>query len=603
KGPAAGGTSVTITGTGFTGATAVHFGSMEGTEVDVLNDTAINVTTPAQAAGAYDVTVTTPNGTSSASDADRFTVTATPAVTGLSPTSGPAHAQTPVTITGHGFTNADLVMFGSTGITDFTVVDDHTITLVAPFDPAGTYHVLVHVQQQGSTPDTPADVFTMVAPPAVSSIAPTSGSVTGGTSVTLTGTDFTGATSVLFGSVPATRFTVVNSTTITAVSPAESVGVSDVTVTTPAGTSGFSDGDRFTSDPVVVPSPVVTGVSPDKGLAAGGTSVTITGTGFADANAVLFGNALAGVPTVNAAGTTIEVVSPKLTAGTYDIVVQGPNGASSTVTADKFTAVASPVVASPVVATVSPASGPTTGGTTVTITGTGLTGATSVKFGTLAAKSFVVVSSTKITAVAPAEAAGVYNLEVTTAGGPSKEVTADRYTVLAAPKVSAISPASGPATGGTSVTISGTGFNGATKVEFGTNAAHFTVKSSTSIVATSPVRVAGISDVRVATPGGTSSVVSADRFTSVAAPKVTHVTPASGPATGHSTVTITGTGFTKATRVRFGSVGAHFVVKSSTKIVAVSPAQSAGVRNVTVTTIGGTSMAVTADRFTYVKKK
>ncbi len=82
--------------------------------------------------------------------------------------------------------------------------------------------------------------------PTVTGISPSSGIPSGGTSVTITGTNFAGATVVSFGSTPATAFTVVNSTTITATSPAESVGTVDVTVTTPGGTSATSAFDQYT---------------------------------------------------------------------------------------------------------------------------------------------------------------------------------------------------------------------------------------------------------------------------------------------------------------------------------------------------------------------
>ena len=82
----------------------------------------------------------------------------------------------------------------------------------------------------------------------------------------------------------------------------------------------------------------------------------------------------------------------------------------------------------PVVTVLNPTSGPTSGGTSVTITGTGFTRATAVKVGTTAATGFTVNSSTKITAKAPAHAAGVVDVRVTTPGGTSAVVTADRYT-------------------------------------------------------------------------------------------------------------------------------------------------------------------------------
>jgi len=73
---------------------------------------------------------------------------------------------------------------------------------------------------------------------------------------------------------------------------------------------------------------------------------------------------------------------------------------------------------------------PTNGapGTVVTVTGSGFTGATGVRFGAKAAKSFTVVSDTEITAVSPAHAAGTVGIRVTTPGGVSPAVAADRYT-------------------------------------------------------------------------------------------------------------------------------------------------------------------------------
>jgi len=63
-GLAAGGTAVTISGSGFTGATAVSFGGTAATAVVVVNPNTITATSPAHAAGTVDVRVTTPNGQS-----------------------------------------------------------------------------------------------------------------------------------------------------------------------------------------------------------------------------------------------------------------------------------------------------------------------------------------------------------------------------------------------------------------------------------------------------------------------------------------------------------------------------------------------------------
>jgi hypothetical protein len=75
------------------------------------------------------------------------------------------------------------------------------------------------------------------------------------------------------------------------------------------------------------------------------------------------------------------------------------------------------------------------------------------------------------------------------------------------PTVTRLAPKSGPAAGGTSVTITGTGFSSSATVKFGTvSAARVTVNSSTSITAVSPAGASGTVDVTVTTSAGTSAV-------------------------------------------------------------------------------------------------
>ena len=72
SGPTAGGTGVTITGTSFTGVTAVKFGGTAASSFTFNSGTSISATSPA-GTGTVDVTVTTPGGTSATSAADQFT--------------------------------------------------------------------------------------------------------------------------------------------------------------------------------------------------------------------------------------------------------------------------------------------------------------------------------------------------------------------------------------------------------------------------------------------------------------------------------------------------------------------------------------------------
>ena len=173
-----------------------------------------------------------------------------------------------------------------------------------------------------------------------------------------------------------------------------------------------------------------------------------------------------------------------------------------------------------------------------------------------------------------------------------------------APTITGISPTSGPTAGGTTVTINGnnfTGLTGASAVKFGSvNATSYIVNSATQITATAPAGSAGTVDITVTTPGGTSATSTADQFTYMAAPTITGITPNNGPVAGATVVIITGTSFTGATAVKFGSNNAtSYTFNSDTQITATAP-PGADTVDVTVTTPGGTSATSAADQFTYM---
>ncbi|MEU0057576.1 IPT/TIG domain-containing protein [Streptomyces sp. NPDC006334] len=329
--------------------------------------------------------------------------------------------------------------------------------------------------------------------------------------------------------------------------------------------------------------PVVSSVSPSQGPASGGTTVTVTGTGFTGATAVRFGTKLATSFTVNS-GTQITAVAPS-GSGTVVVTVTTSQGTSAQQVSFTYAATQAPTLTA-----ISPGQGLPAGGTTVTLTGTNLTGATAVRFDGVAATSYTVNSSTQITAVTPAHAAGAAAVTVTTPSGTSNALT---FTYLAAaPSVTALSPGQGPASGGTTVTLTGTNFTGATEVRFDDVAAtSFTVNSATQITAVTPAHAAGAAAVTVTTPGGTSNPDNPSAYFFFAAgPSLTALTPGAGTTAGGTTVTLTGSDLLGATAVRFDGIAAtSFTVDSSTQITAVAPAHGAGAAAVTVTTAGGTS--------------
>ncbi|MBV9025545.1 MAG: IPT/TIG domain-containing protein [Streptomycetaceae bacterium] len=239
---------------------------------------------------------------------------------------------------------------------------------------------------------------------------------------------------------------------------------------------------------------------------------------------------------------------------------------------------------------ISPNQGSTGGGTLVTITGAGLAGTTAVHFGSKSA-AFTQVSPTQVNATSPS-GTGTVNVTVTTPGGTSNPIS---FYYVNPPFKSSLNPTSGVVAGGNTVTLNGTGLSSASSVSFGANAATPTVVNDGALTITVPAATAaGTVDVTVTTAGGTNDGLT---YTYVAAPTVASLSPTSGPTSGGTTVTITGTGLTTTQSVTFGGATASFGVINDTTVTAVTPPGAAGAVDVTVTTTGGS--ATLAGGYTY----
>jgi hypothetical protein len=300
----------------------------------------------------------------------------------------------------------------------------------------------------------------------VTGVSPNQATTQGCTTVQIAGSGFTNVTAVMFGNTAASSFNVMSGNMIMATAPAHSAGVVDIIVDTSSGNSTPTSADQFT---YTASAPTVTAVGPSSGGTSGGTSVSITGTGFSGVSAVMFGTSAATSFTVNSP-TSISVTAPSHAAGMVDITVVTSAGTSSMNSSDHFTYAST----GPTVSSVSPGTGTGSGGTSVTITGTGFSGVTQVTFGGTAAASFVVNSSTSITAVSPSHTAGTVDVQVTTSGGSSSTGSADQFIYTAPvsrPSVTGLGTTSGTTAGGTSVTIMGVNFNNVTAVTFGNVAA------------------------------------------------------------------------------------------------------------------------------------
>ena len=235
--------------------------------------------------------------------------------------------------------------------------------------------------------------------------------------------------------------------------------------------------------------------------------------GFADMPSTPTGTGTAGFTFFTTADANQTAYNADAGAGAVQPTsTQGAADVSSAVAA--FFIVHAPAP-SPTVTAVSPLGGPLAGGTSVTVTGTNLTGATAVDFGATPGTGVVVNGGgTSLTVTAPAGAAATVNVTVTTPSGTSATGAADDFTYFALPTVTGVSPATGPSTGGTTVTVTGTNLAGASAVHFGANAAtNVSPISPTSLTAVAPAGTPGVVDLTVTTPGGTSATGSADKFT------------------------------------------------------------------------------------------
>jgi alpha-tubulin suppressor-like RCC1 family protein len=362
--------------------------------------------------------------------------------------------------------------------------------------------------------------------PQVQKVEPRYGASAGGTSVTINGLGFHEVSAVKFGSTSATSFKVESETTITAVSPA-GTGLANVTVTTPIGTSATNSGDEFDYGPTV------TRLEPRDCRPPGGAPITILGTNFNEVSAVKFGSASATSFKVESESKIIAVAPPGT--GTVNVTVETRGGTSPVTAADEFAYLEHPTITS-----VEPDHGPPSGGSQVTINGTNFHEVTGVRFGANAATSFKVESETKITATSPAFSGGSEDavwVYVTTREGTNKanEGGTEKTGFIYEPTITSVEPRSGPANGGTAVTIRGAAFIGQIEypppletlhvpvlqsVRFGsTPATSVNIVSESEITAVAPPGT-GTVNVTITTPVSSSPTAPSDQFTYQASPTV-----------------------------------------------------------------------------------
>ncbi len=423
SGSTGGGVVLTITGKNLSYARLVSFNPVTAGNpvlyntsaggVTVVSDTQITCIIPSSTLiGDYRVNVTTPAGVLfTSSDVKTFTYTAiAPVITTVSPNYGPDFGGQWVNITGSGFsgTTATGVIFNGQAGNSAYVFNDTSLTVNTPAYPKGISFITINAAGGSITKQA---AYTFAGQPQITSLSPVSGSIAGGNTITINGRNLTGASVVTFNFTRATGVTVINDGQITAILPAanqSATGSVNVNVTTYLTSSSVEGTGAFNYGSA----PTLTSISPVSGSISGGTLVTLFGANLANATSVTFG----GLPGTNFtrfdAATQVTVNTPATTTpGVVYPLILTPSG-SVTNSSVSYTYYGSPVITS-----ISPSSGPLAGGNLVTITGTSFVGASQVTFDGTQATNFTYVDSTKITANAPAHAAGAVTVLIAATGG------------------------------------------------------------------------------------------------------------------------------------------------------------------------------------------
>jgi len=170
-----------------------------------------------------------------------------------------------------------------------------------------------------------------------------------------------------------------------------------------------------------------------------------------------------------------------------------------------------------------------------------------------------------------------------------------------APSITSLSDNAVPSTGVTQLEVNGRGFMRLAKVWFGSAPSPAVIYVSPSLLVAAVPPGHGAVHVIVVTAGGRTPATSADSLDYAPVPVITGVSPASGPVTGGTQVTITGSGLAGTEFVTVGStVVTDFRVKSGSDVTLTVPAGPLGTVDIGVVTDVGTSAPAPADRFSYV---
>jgi hypothetical protein len=314
--PASGaiGSSVTVTGSGFTGTSQVWVGNDHNAVFNVVNDGTLTLIVPNNATTGQ-IAIINPSHAAWTGSNFTLTPTATPNISSLSPASGPPGTE--VTIGGSNLVGVTSVTFNNASAS-YSVINATTIRATVP---ASATTGVVHVTNSSGTGTSPSSFTVSSYPqPYIQIFSPASGPV--GTLVTVTGSGFTGANAVWVGSGHNAAFNVVNDATLTLTVPSNAT-TGQIAILNPSKAAWSGSGFTLST----TPPPTITSFSPTSGLV--GMAVTITGTGFTSVTGVAFNGVSTSPYTVNSSTSISVTVPTAATSGTISVATNHGTGTSS----------------------------------------------------------------------------------------------------------------------------------------------------------------------------------------------------------------------------------------------------------------------------------
>jgi hypothetical protein len=317
-GPIAGGGAVELRGRSFHEPLVVLFGGAPLVNAKRVSETRITGTVPeGSGEGPVDVIVSTPYGTGARPSGYTYLTDPNPgdtlALLAVSPATGSAKGGEQVTLVAKGLgTVADTtVLFGGVAATVLSVDAAAHVVLVETPPGAGTVDVAIARNGQRSVLP---DAYTYLPLLSVASVSPDTGPIAGGTAIEVTGEGFLPGLELRIGALAAASVRVISPTLIRAVTPPGAPGLADVVVLQSGQVARLEDAFSYASEYRLWL------VDPAQGSQAGGTQVTLVGSGFPPDAKVKFGNSAATHVDV-VSSTVITCKSPPGELGTVPVKV------------------------------------------------------------------------------------------------------------------------------------------------------------------------------------------------------------------------------------------------------------------------------------------